>query len=132
MFVLIIFLLNKLFFIVIAAHNEQTYTEKNSSTSLSFFLFLFFPHTHCDPQLMFEQTLQSINPRVTIPYWDYTIDVTNYELSGELSSFFDSVVFGEEYFGTAVTNIASGDDDMVTDGKCAHSLYICAHTYVYF
>jgi hypothetical protein len=65
---------------------------------------------------MFEQALQSINPRATVPYWDYTIDMSNYEISGELSSFFDSVVFGEEYFGTAVTNIPSGDDTYVLEG----------------
>lgn len=71
---------------------------------------------HLALTVMFEQALQAINPRVTIPYWDYTIDMSNYELSGELSDFFDSVVFGEDYFGNSATNIESADDDLAEAG----------------
>jgi hypothetical protein len=42
--------------------------------------------------------------------------VTNYELSGDLDSFFGSTVFGEDYFGTAVTTVSSADDDLAQDG----------------
>mmetsp|Transcript_39284 Transcript_39284/g.50743 ORF Transcript_39284/g.50743 Transcript_39284/m.50743 type:complete len:433 (-) Transcript_39284:300-1598(-) len=71
-----------------------------------------FVTSHSALTLMFEQTLQAINPRVTVPYWDYTIDITAYELAGELSAFFDSPVFGEDYFGSAITKQKSGDDDL--------------------
>lgn len=30
--------------------------------------------------------MQAVNPRVTVPYWDYTIDVTAYELSGDIDN----------------------------------------------
>eukprot|EP00615_Pteridomonas_danica_P006595 CAMPEP_0114355662 /NCGR_PEP_ID=MMETSP0101-20121206/20388_1 /TAXON_ID=38822 ORGANISM="Pteridomonas danica, Strain PT" /NCGR_SAMPLE_ID=MMETSP0101 /ASSEMBLY_ACC=CAM_ASM_000211 /LENGTH=414 /DNA_ID=CAMNT_0001497723 /DNA_START=622 /DNA_END=1862 /DNA_ORIENTATION=+ len=77
-----------------------------------------FVTSHSALTLMFEQTLQAINPRVTVPYWDYTIDITAYELSGELSSFFDSEIFGEDYFGSAVTTIPEDDidDDTYAEG----------------
>ena len=46
-------------------------------------------------------TLQAVNPRVSVPYWDYTIDMTNYELSGDIESFYGSVVFSPDFFGSS-------------------------------
>lgn len=51
-----------------------------------------------------------------MPYWDYTIDMTAFEESGDLSSFFNSQVFGEDFFGSAVTHLVSGSDDGVEGG----------------
>ena len=30
----------------------------------------------------YERALQAMDPQVSIPYWDYTIDATRYNLSG--------------------------------------------------
>lgn len=60
-----------------------------------------------------------MNPRVSVPYWDYTIDMTAYETSGDISSYFDSAIFGSDYFGSAQSILRSDsgfDDDTVVSG----------------
>jgi len=60
-----------------------------------------------------------VNPRASVPYWDYTIDVTAYETSGDISSFFGSTIFGSDYFGSSQSIIRSDadfDDDAVDTG----------------
>ena len=86
--------------------------------SLSVSLIIARRHLCVCLQVQFEQSLQAVNPRVTVPYWDYTIDMTAYELSGDIASFFGSVVFGPDYFGAAQSSQRSdhGDDDGVVSG----------------
>ena len=57
---------------------------------------------HTAFSLSFEQSLQAINPKVTLPYWDYTIDIENIgrNFDDQFSdNWFKQTLFNEEYFG---------------------------------
>lgn len=43
---------------------------------------------------MFEASVRSVNPSVSVPYWDYTKD------REELDSIFESSIFSPEMFGS--------------------------------
>lgn len=47
--------------------------------------------------LMYEQSLQAINPAVTVPYWDFTLESTFFGAS----DFRTSGVFADDWFGNA-------------------------------
>jgi hypothetical protein len=47
--------------------------------------------------LAFEQSLQAVNPSIALPYWDFTLESTMLEPS----TFRQSTVFGDDWFGTA-------------------------------
>ena len=51
---------------------------------------------HAGFTLELEQSLQSVDARVAVPYWDYTIDA---ERDGERWE--QSVVFSDDWFGAA-------------------------------
>lgn len=59
-----------------------------------------FVTSHVTFSLMFEQSLQQINPSVTLPYWDFTLESTFYTPN----TFRDSGVFSSDWFGDAVCN----------------------------
>lgn len=59
-----------------------------------------FVTSHVTFSLMFEQSLQAINPSVTLPYWDFTLESTFYSPS----TFRDSGVFSPDWFGDATCN----------------------------
>lgn len=46
---------------------------------------------------MFEQSLQAVNPSLSVPYWDFTIEGT----SDAPDTFRDSGIFADDWFGTA-------------------------------
>ncbi|CAM9993354.1 unnamed protein product [Ectocarpus sp. 12 AP-2014] len=56
-----------------------------------------FMTVHMGFTLMFEQALQSVNPSIAVPYWDFTIEGTPYDDS---PSFRSSSVFSDDWFGT--------------------------------
>ncbi|CAM9620524.1 unnamed protein product, partial [Laminaria digitata] len=56
-----------------------------------------FVTSHISLSLMFEQSLQSINPSIALPYWDFTIEGTYFDWS----SFRSSSVFSDDWFGDA-------------------------------
>jgi len=56
---------------------------------------------------MFEKAMQAVNPSVTLPYWDYTIE----NAAGQ--SVFESYAFTEETFGT----VTAPDDDWTYAGQ---------------
>lgn len=47
--------------------------------------------------LMFEQSLQAVNPAVAVPYWDFTLESTFFGSS----DFRSSGVFADDWFGAA-------------------------------
>jgi len=59
-----------------------------------------FVTSHITFTLMYEQSLQAINPSISLPYWDFTLESTFYEPD----TFRDSGVFSEDWFGDAVCN----------------------------
>ena len=59
-----------------------------------------FVTSHVTFSLMFEQSLQQINPSVTLPYWDFTLESTFYTPS----TFRSSGVFSADWFGDADCN----------------------------
>lgn len=59
-----------------------------------------FVTSHMGLTLMFEQSLQSINPAVSVPYWDFTLESTFFGAA----DFRSSGVFADDWFGVASTN----------------------------
>ena len=65
---------------------------------------------------LFEKSMQTVDPSVTLPYWDFTIEST----AG--TSIFESPMFTPDTFGTLTKSKAEGDDqwswsvDTVQDG----------------
>lgn len=53
--------------------------------------------SHIGITLMFEQSLQAINPSIALPYWDVTIEGTFYDWT----NFRTSSVFSDDWFGSA-------------------------------
>lgn len=60
--------------------------------------------------LMFEQALQTINPAVTVPYWDFTLESTFFGSS----DFRSSGVFADDWFGEATTQNVRGGGQTLT------------------
>lgn len=56
--------------------------------------------------LEFEQALQSIDPRISAPYWDYTIDTVKYGHVDDIAS--NSILFTNDWFGP-LDNSATSD-----------------------
>ena len=71
-----------------------------------------FVTSHMAFTLEFEQSLQAVNPSLSIPYWDFTIESTFYEPHTWRSS----PIFSSDWFGAA-----SPENDMhtVTEGRWA-------------
>lgn len=53
----------------------------------------------------FEYSLQKVNPKISVPYWDWTIEEYEAEKKGAVSDMgglmIDSPLFQESWFGTA-------------------------------
>lgn len=63
-----------------------------------------FVTTHVGISLMFEQSLQAVNPSIALPYWDFTIEGTVMDWT----NFRDGVVFSDDWFGNAAPrNVSS-------------------------
>ena len=56
-----------------------------------------FVTSHMGLTLMYEQSLQAVNPAVTVPYWDFTLESTFFGAS----DFRTSGVFADDWFGEA-------------------------------
>ncbi len=69
--------------------------------------------THFTFQFMYEQSLQSINPSIALPYWDFTIESTMFEPA----TFRDSVIFADDWFGDGKADNAL---HTVTRGRFAY------------
>lgn len=59
--------------------------------------------SHIALTLMFEQSLQAIDPSIAVPYWDFTVEGTFY--NGP--DFRQSMVFSDDWFGTATPDNVS-------------------------
>lgn len=62
-----------------------------------------FVTSHIALTLMFEQSLQSINPSIALPYWDFTIEGTYFDWT----NFRLSSVFSDDWFGQAAPDNVS-------------------------
>mmetsp|Transcript_38113 Transcript_38113/g.49175 ORF Transcript_38113/g.49175 Transcript_38113/m.49175 type:complete len:640 (+) Transcript_38113:38-1957(+) len=61
-----------------------------------------FVSQHSAMTMVFEQSLQAVNPKLTVPYWDYTLDVEQHYAekgSQDFTDFTNSELFTEKYFG---------------------------------
>lgn len=56
-----------------------------------------FVTSHMGLTLMYEQSLQAVNPAVSVPYWDFTLESTFFGAS----DFRSSGVFADDWFGNA-------------------------------
>eukprot|EP01035_Chromulina_nebulosa_P017296 gene17296-22833_t len=54
-----------------------------------------FVTSHITFSLQYERALQAINPSISLPYWDFTLESTFYDSD----TFRDSGVFSEDWFG---------------------------------
>lgn len=62
----------------------------------------------------FEASLQTVNPKLTLPYWDFTIETSSAGVSGDNSGYqpqTNTPIFQESWFGTV-----DHTDDMVSSG----------------
>jgi len=55
----------------------------------------------------FEKALQSVNPVISVPYWDFTIDSAAAKMANNPAIFHSSVVFNDDYFGAPDTWIGN-------------------------
>jgi len=69
---------------------------------------------HAALTIVFEQSLQSVNPSVSLPYWDYTLDIEKHfaEKGADFSNFVNSELFSSKYFGA--TDL---DTNFIADGR---------------
>lgn len=61
--------------------------------------------SHIAMTLFFEQSMQAVNPKIALPYWEYTLDNYLYGSSSE------SVIWGSDWFGS----MSSGNSDHTID-----------------
>jgi len=77
-----------------------------------------FTAHHAAMTVLFERSMQAVNPKVSLPYWDYAMDFQKIaDLGGESPNYMDfvnSAVFSAKYFG-------STDDETheIKDGRWA-------------
>lgn len=66
----------------------------------------------------FEASLRSINPAVTLPYWDFTIEGQMIENADEIPSYMLQItpVFSDTWFG------ATDENHHISNSRWAHSL----------
>ena len=86
-----------------------------------------FVTQHIKLSNMFELSMQSVNPKVTLPYWEYTKD---FEAGNTI---FDSIMFTEKTFGSLKEpkSSASGftyKDDLIVDGAIQDGRWKLAKT----
>lgn len=67
-----------------------------------------FVVTHFAFSLMFEKSLQAINPSISLPYWDFTLESTFFDASSFRSSF----MFSDDWFGSE-----NKDSYMIQQGR---------------
>lgn len=79
--------------------------------------------SHVALTLMFEQSLQSVNPSITVPYWDFTVEGTTLNST----TFRSSGVFADDWFGTATPKNVSSEWSLSKahffSGACAGMLF---------
>jgi len=70
---------------------------------------------HSALTILFEQSMQAVNPSFALPYWDYIFDFEEFENEhgGEYSNFNNGALFNEHYFG------GTDDDNHVMNGRWA-------------
>ena len=76
---------------------------------------------HVAISMKFEKSLQAINPQVSLPYWDYSIDFENIasDYNGTYSeSWFESEVWKSNWFGKIDTE---NNLNYVTEGRWAYT-----------
>jgi hypothetical protein len=72
-----------------------------------------FVTSHVAFSLMYEQALQAVNPSISLPYWDFTLESTFLTPT----SFRTSGVFSADWFGDAACN---NTHHTPTDGRFAY------------
>lgn len=65
---------------------------------------------------MFEQSLQSVNPSIALPYWDFTIEGTHFDWT----NFRLSSVFSDDWFGQAAPDNVSHSNSTI----CFNDMYL--------
>lgn len=74
-----------------------------------------FMTMHMAMGIQLEQSLQSVAPAATLPYWDFTIDEAKLQ-SGEWSTYDESPMWDPEWFGER----DGGDNHMISKGRWAY------------
>jgi len=73
-------------------HNYQEFTAMHNSVKYSYHGGNHFITTHAAFTQLFDESLQSINPKLTQPYWDFMIDA---DTMGE--SWHQSIIYSDDW-----------------------------------
>ena len=76
-------------------YNYVTLTAMHNSNTYCYHDGLQFLTSHPMFSLMVEKTMQNINPKLTLPYWDFLVEGKEYG-----ADFYKSFVYGNDYFGS--------------------------------
>ncbi|KAH8050965.1 hypothetical protein JL722_10995 [Aureococcus anophagefferens] len=79
-----------------------------------------FLNSHAAIGAEFEQALQAVDARVSLPYWDYTRDSAAVAVNGSLDAWYDAALFSPDAFGSA--RPADSKQHVLDDGSFWASL----------
>jgi len=76
-----------------------------------------FMTQHAGLTYLFEKSLQAVNPALTVPYWDWTVDTTTTaEYNRSVDDLWEWDVWGADYFGSG-----RNAEHTVTEGRWAYT-----------
>ena len=107
---------------------HEIIAEENLTSSNLYRIFLYpfaiipdglgFGITHSMVTMMFEMSLQLVNPKIALPYWDFTIEgaVVDAQLDGDFTRLTEaSDLWNEDWFGSV-----NQEDWQVKNGRWAY------------
>lgn len=99
----------------------ETVKHVHGNTCSPFHGWLSFFTAHASFTLELDNALRAVNPRVTQPYWDFTVD--SLELG---NNWYESIIFTDEYFGTATPS----NPERAIDGRFSNTPVTTSYDFV--
>ncbi|CAN0141328.1 unnamed protein product, partial [Discosporangium mesarthrocarpum] len=74
---------------------------------------------HTALSMQFEQSLQTVDPSVSLPFWDYTIEAARVRAAGDITAFYSSEVFDPDLLG-GFPDLDEGEEYVLKEGRWAY------------